>query len=315
MRILIASRQLDRWSRAWRNYCQRLPSLCGHHDCRMRHDPWRRLRRRPEGILVQGVRYCRDECTERALTDTLRRLRPGSGSNPSFSAHRVPLGLLLLSRQQLSAEQLQVALAAQRSTGRGRIGEWLLAFGFASEQQITAALARQWSCPVLRASSLAPYHDRAPQIPSTLLVCFAMIPIDYVESSATLHVAFGEGLDYSVLYAIEQMLECRTEACMAVPSLVRERLGSLPGHRGECEIVIESVADAAELSRIIQSYCARLSASDIRLASCGPHLWVRLRRGSAPTVDLLLRSPRQAAASASPPSPSVSPPLSLQPAG
>jgi hypothetical protein len=63
--------------------------------------------------------------------------------------------------------------------------------------------------------------------------------INYVETTSTLHIAFGEGIDYSVLYAIEQMMGCHTETCMAVPSFVRKNLQSISGHRGESEVVFD----------------------------------------------------------------------------
>jgi hypothetical protein len=283
-----ASLHLNRWSLAWREFWQRLAPRCGHSDCKLTQRGWRRLRGKPRGVVIQGLRYCGDECVERAITDALQRMR--SASQRAQAPHRVPLGLLLLSRRQLTAEQLRAALGAQRTAGRGRIGEWLLTLGFVSEPQVTAALARQWSCPVLRTNSLSPYASRAPQIPVTLLESFVMIPVDYVQTTATLHIAFGEGIDYSVLYAIEQMLGCRTESCMAAPSFVRQNLQALSRHRAETEVVFDRVTDSAELSRIIRSYCVRLSASEIRLAACGPHLWVRLLRPSCLALDLLLRS-------------------------
>ena len=273
---------------------------CGHSDCLHTQSIWGRLRGKPSGVVIHGVRYCRDECLERALNHAVRRLRQVS---PRASApHRVPLGLLLLSRQQLTVEQLRSALAAQRAAGRGRIGEWLVNLGFASEQQVTAALARQWSCPVLRSHSWNPDTRRVPQIPVSLLESYVMIPVDYVETTATLHIAFGEGIDYSVLYAIEQMVGCHTESCLAVPSFVRKNLRELSGHRGESEVVFDRVADAAELSRIISSYCIRLAASEIRLAACGPFLWVRLLRPSRHPLDLLLRSSLDASVRAFSPS-------------
>jgi hypothetical protein len=195
---------------------------------------------------------------------------------------------LLLSRRQLSAEQLRSALESQRNAGRGKIGEWLQTLGFISEPQVTAALARQWSCPVLRAGFVSAGASRAPQIPITLLESFAMIPVDYVESTSTLHIAFGEGIDHSVLYAIEQMLGCHTRSCMALPSFVRQSLQPLLERRGEDEVVFDRVADDAEFSRIVRSYCVRLSVSEIRLVACGPHFWVRLLRPSRPPLDLLL---------------------------
>jgi len=283
-----ASLHFDAWSLAWHELWQKLLPSCGHLDCLHKQGMWPRLRRKP-GVVVQGLRFCLDECLERALTDALRHMI--SASPGEMAPHRVPLGLLLLSRQQLTKQQLRTALAAQRTSGHGKIGEWLLTLGFVSEQQVTAALARQWSCPVLRARSLNPVVLRAPRIPVTLLESFAMIPVDYVESSATLHVAFGEGIDYTVLYAIEQMLGCHTESCMAVPSFVRENLQTFSRRREDSEVIFDRVSDEAECSRIIRSYCARLSASEIRMAACGPHVWVRLLRRSGPPLDLLLRTP------------------------
>jgi hypothetical protein len=309
-----ASPHFDRWSWAgrelWRQVFLRLgqkfrlrfaPS-CGHLDCLNTKGPWRRLRYQPRGVLIQGLLYCADGCTERALTGALRRL--SSASQRASAPHRVPLGLLLLSRQQLTPHQLSTVLEAQRRAGRGRIGEWFLALGFANEQQVTAALARQWSCPVLRASFLAAgtateRRGRGPQIPLNLLEAFAMIPVDYVETTATLHVAFGEGIDYGVLYAIEQMLGCRTEFCMAVPSLVRQRLQAMSGPRAETEVLFDRVTDAAEFSRIVCSYCVRLSATEIRLSACGPHLWVRLLIPSRAPLDLLFRSLQPASSQSS----------------
>jgi hypothetical protein len=250
---------------------------------------WGRLRGKTGGVVIQGLRYCRDECLERALTDAVRRIRQASPRAPA--PHRIPLGLLLLSRQQITVEQLRAALAAQQAAAYGRIGEWLVNLGFVNEQQVTAALARQWSCPVLRSNSwnLAPH---VPQIPLTLLESFVMIPVDHVETTSTLHIAFGEGIDYSVLYAIEQLIGCRTEFCLAVPSFVRQQLQALSLQRLESEVVFERVADSGEFSRIVRSYCIRLAASEIRLAASGPHLWVRLLSPTRPPLDLLLGLPR-----------------------
>jgi hypothetical protein len=197
----------------------------------------------------------------------------------------------LLSRQQVTVEQLQAALAAQRGAGRGKIGEWLQTLGFVSEQQVTAALARQWSCPVLRANSPLSGASRAPHIPITLLETFVMIPVEYVEIRETLHMAFGEGIDYSVLYAIEQMIGCHTEPCMALPSFVRAHVQALSGHHAEDEVVFDCASDRAEMLRIIRSYSTRLTATEIRLAACGPYLWVRLLRTARPPLDLLFASP------------------------
>lgn len=304
----------ETWSRACSDFWKKLAPPCVHLDCVLGKRKWRgiwpRLRHHRRTVRLQGARYCVEPCLERALADLLQRmslapLRPAA-------AHRVPLGLLLLSRQQLTAEQLRTALAAQREAGHGRIGEWLQSYGFAGEQQVTAALARQWSCPVLLRHSAA-IRDAAPnpraQIPHALLRSLAMIPLGYVTSSATLHLAFSEGIDHGVLLAIEHMTGCRTQACLAVPSWVREKLQSLPQRRGETEVVFDRVADAVETARIIRSYCVRMAATDLTLAACGRHVWVRLIRPPGPSLDLVLPEllPRSARDPA--PRPMRAPPL------
>jgi len=294
-----ASLHFAAWEDAWRELRLKLAPHCDQRDCARRRKIWRALRRPSRTILWQGARYCLESCLERALTERLAL--PGGGLPPTAAPHRIPLGLLLLSRRQLTADQLRVALATQRSAGRGRIGEWLQTLGFASEQQITAAVARQWSRPLLRANSFLPSRiasrtsSRGPQIPHTLLEDFGLVPVDYVESTGTLHVAFSQGIDYGVLYAIEQIAGCRTEPCMAAPSFVRQNLQSRSRRREENETVFDHVASAAEFSRIVASYCARLAVSEIglasiRLASAGPQIWVRLFRPSGSPLDLLLRA-------------------------
>lgn len=240
--------------------------------------------------MFAGVRYCIDHCLEHALAVSLRRLldRPLHAGTP----HRVPLGLLLLSRQQITADQLQLALETQREHAHGRIGDWLQTMGFVSEPQVTAAVAHQWSCAVLRPGFVPSPHG--PRLPGALLDRFLMLPVDYVEPISTLHLAFAERIDYSVMYAIEQMTGCHTEPCMALPSFIRQNLQAMASQRSDSELVFERVLDVGEASRIIRSYCARVSASEIRLAACAPYLWIRFLCRSREPVDLLLRSPEPA---------------------
>jgi hypothetical protein len=307
------------WNTLWRKVGQSMTSRSRSAECTHLQGLWHHIRRRPHGVLMQGSRYCREVCLARALADALHRVR--SVAPRTAISHRIPLGLLLLSRQQLTLEQLRAGLESQRVSGGGRIGEWLQALGYCGELEITAALARQWSCPVLRvnprsaanhvpANHIRPNNVRpnnvrqnnVPQIPPALLQSFVMIPVDYVRATSTLHMAFGEGLDYSVLYAIEQMTGCRTQPCMAPPSFVRNRLRTLSEVRAMNEVLFERVADDAELSRIIHSYAICAAANEIRLAVCRSRLWVRLLGKTRAPLDLLLQAPGQSSTALSPPS-------------
>jgi hypothetical protein len=270
------------WRQSWRLFLPRREGTgCPHSRPR-----WQNLRARNHSVLLEGKRLCVDECLEPVLTHALEHAAPAARRMPS---HRIPLGLLLLSRQQITQDQLHTALEAQLTAGRGRIGEWLQSMGFVSAEQVTAALARQWSCPVLR-GNLPPSPARpGPAIPLALLQECCMVPLSYVESASRLHVAFGDAIDYTVLYAIEQMMGCHTEPCMAIPSFVKSCLDHLASHHKETGFVFDRMNDAAEFSRIVRSYCGRVSASEVRLAHCGSFHWVRLIRTSRSPIDLLMR--------------------------
>ncbi len=285
----MASTSVPAWNPTLRGLLSRYREDSGPDGCIHSRRFWRKWRRGSSSIWLAGSRYCLDDCLEGAIRKLLRRL-PAPAIHPKN--HRIPLGLVLLSRNQVTPEQLRAALDAQHSSGRGRVGEWLQEFGFVNERQVTAALARQWSCPILSESARLSGSQDHLQIPLALMEHFEMIQVEYIVANSTLLVAFAEGIDYTALYAIEQMTGCRTEPCMALPSVIRAGTQALALHRDENEITFDHVTDDAELSRIILSYCVRLGSSEIRLAACGPYIWVRLFRSSRHAVDLLIRSPR-----------------------
>lgn len=293
------------WNQAWRDFRQKLAVECGSCGSSHSRSPWRGLRGRPRGVRLRGSWYCRPECLERAVLEVLGQGQPAS-RRVLVAGHRVPLGLLLLSRQQLTAAQLRTGLAMQRAAGHGKIGEWLQRLGFATEPQITAALARQWSCPVLRTGPGGLVARDCAPIPVPLLESFQMIPVQLAEATGTLLLAFGEGVDHSVLFAVEQMLGYRTEACLVCPSALQKGLQELAERRGAGDAVFERVEDHGECARIIGSYSARVGAEEVRLARCGGHIWIRLERPLGETVNLVLRAPTDAVSG-----PRVYPPAAL----
>ena len=296
--------RLDMVNRSCREFWRKLAPVCGYPGCKQSSSSWRRLRNRPRTVLLQAEPYCHPECLEAALLELLRRTR--SAKHPKSDSHRVPLGLLLLARQQLTAEQLNLALQAQRTAGHGRIGEWLRELGFVTESQVTAALACQWGCPVLKNSSIATNSTRMPTFPALLMESFRMVPVDFVEARSTLYVGFSERIDYTVLYAIEQMLGCRTEPCLIYPETLRQSLRS-PGPRTLQEVIFDHISDVSEFARIVSSYASEMKAVEVRLARCEPHIWVRLLRAVQPALDLIVRSPLDSPVSLRPRLESVSP--------
>jgi hypothetical protein len=275
----------------WRNSLRRLAmecEACGRNYYRL---PWRSLRPRWRGVRMAAAWYCQPECLQMAITEILEREQSVSRREAS-PPHRVPLGLLLLSRQQLTTEQLRAALEGQRNSGSGRIGEWVERLGFATEAQVTSALARQWSCPVLRMRLEDSQPECAAAIPLPLLESFQMIPVELSEFTGTLLIAFSEAVDYGALYAIEQMLGVRTEPCFVVASALRKALAALAGQRKSSDVIFRGMENAGACARMVASYAEKVLAGELRLARCGDYIWVRLQKPANETVNLVLEAPR-----------------------
>lgn len=247
-------------------------------------------------IRLRGASYCAPKCFENAVRECF-----DAACVPVVAAsaiqHRIPLGLLMLSRGELTGEQLRAAQEAQQGNHH-RIGECLEKLGFATEQQITTALGLQWACPVL---AWRTPHDSGcgRMLPYRLLERFRMLPVKFVRATRIFCVAFCDGIDYTALYAIEQMLDCRTEACLISRSSMDRELERM-GHEARTgDLLFESWHDPAAMARITCGYALKLGAKQVRIVGCGEYIWVRLETGRQ-VATLLFRHPLAAAHHAEP---------------
>ncbi len=250
---------------------------CALGSCSRPRSLWQRLRHRPEGTFLQGLFYCRPQCLETALLGHLSRLRGMVPSPPP--PNRIPLGLLMVARGKLTYLEVRAALEAQRRARYGKIGEWIEKLGFASEQEVTTALALQWGCPV--ASSFDPSTIHSPgSIPLPILEAFQMLPLNYVASTNTLYLAFGERVDHAALYAIERILDCRTQPCVAGRKSIARQLDAMRQLPRPSDVEFGPMNNLSEMARIASSYTARLTPEKVRLSRIGRFIWLRLEVGS-----------------------------------
>ncbi len=269
------------WSAHWikRHPFESSEPPCALVSCSRPRSLWQRLRRRhhPEGTFLQGVFYCRPQCLETALLGQLSRLRGMVPSPPP--PNRIPLGLLMVARGKLTYLEVRAALEAQRRARYGKIGEWIEKLGFASEQEVTTALGLQWGCPV--ASSFDPSTIHSPgSIPLPILEAFQMLPLNYVASTNTLYLAFGERVDHAALYAIEKILDCRTQPCVAGRKSIARQLDAMRQLPRPSDVEFGPMNNLSEMARIASSYTARLTPEKVRLSRIGRFIWLRLEVAS-----------------------------------
>lgn len=264
---------------------KQLSPRCAHHTCSRRSPVWTGFFGRDDGIRSNTDWYCGPQCFESALTDDFVLLTSGGHAQRRAVTNHMPLGLILLARGAITHEQLRAALDLQKRTAH-RIGDCLRQLAGISEQEITAAIAAQWGCPVFPSSSI---HPGAPLlVPLQLMEHYKMVPVHCTGSGRNLFVGFSERVDYALLYAIEQMLHSPTEPCVISSSTYIESLERRRAREANADVVFDRPMPADEMARTLRSYAQHLSASEVRYAACTDYVWACVQ-GHRTVIHLLFR--------------------------
>jgi hypothetical protein len=199
----------------------------------------------------------------------------------------------MLSRGLVDNEQLKRALKAQKESGSGRVGEWLRHIGAVNEEQVTQILGLQWSIPVFPLKRSRRFLECAHLVPFALLEVAEMVPVHHIPASQHLYVAFTDRINYSALYAVEKILECHTEPCLAAQSQVLQALRELRSRPRPVEILVNNVSDAGEMASTILAYVERLGNTEVRISGFDGFIWARIfsRSGYADMLFQVQRNP------------------------
>ncbi len=283
------------WSFNWikGRYFEPPQQPCALVACTRTQSRWQRFSSSASGTFLQGSFYCRPQCLEAALVGRLARLQDVAPS--ALPPNRIPLGLLMVARGKLTHLEVRAALEAQRRARYGKIGDWIEKLGFATEHEVTSALALQWGCPVTRSiapSTVSSIGGSPGNIPLSILEAFQMLPLNYATSTNTLYVACGERVDHAALYAIEKVLGCRTQPCVFSRKNIARQLESMRQLPRPSDAEFGPMSELAEMASIAASYTARLNPDQVRLSRIGRFIWLRLdvrSKTRAHTTNLVFR--------------------------
>ena len=252
----------------WQNWNLR----CSARNCTKRF-ALQAISGKNQGILLSGNWYCGPDCFEVAAREEAARIMSLETIMP-LRRSRMPLGLLLISRGVINAEQLNLALIEHRASGEN-IGESLTKLGFATPEQITAGVAAQWGCPVFPLSSR--YLDTPIRLPEHLRKLCRMLPVHFVESTRKLLVGFVEGVEYGVLDTIEYMTDCVTAPCFISSHEYTNQLQATTAIRQGEEVMFDRIDSPSEVARIVTGYAMQIGGEEARFGMCRNCLWVRLK--------------------------------------
>lgn len=256
---------------------------CANPDCSTGRLHLGRSRSTP---VFEGGWCCSAECTRAQVESALGRELDARGSAAETHRHRVPLGLAMLEQGWITAAELRQALEAQKAAGGGRLGQWLVRGGAASESMVTRALGLQWNCPVLPLDAHDP-EALAPLVPRLFLDAFGALPLR-LAAGRLLYLGFEDRLDPVLSLGIERVTGLRVESGLVEESRFR------PAHTRALEArypaveLIEAASETA-LARAMVKAIERVRPVESRLVRVHDCMWLRMwlraPRGPVPPLD------------------------------
>jgi len=202
---------------------------------------------------------------------------------PASHSHRIPLGLAMLEAGWITQADLRAALTAQRAAGVGKLGQWLVRQGRASEDEVTRALGMQWSCPVLGVE-FPDLEGLTALLPRLFVDACGALPLR-VAADRILYLGFAERPDPSLSLAAERITGLRVESGVVPESVFRPaHRRVLEGQFPEVELV-EASTESAVAATLAKAF-ARTRPAEARLARVHDCVWMRmwlgLQRGPVP---------------------------------
>jgi hypothetical protein len=255
-----------------------LERVCGAAGCTSAWmKPWK-TRRRP---VFEDAWACSNRCLQTMVESAVRREAIDSPAPEVPHRHRVPLGLVLLAQGWITHPQLQSALAAQRHSGQGRIGEWLTQKCGLPEDRIARGLGVQWNCPVLSLEGFSP-RAMALVMPKRFVAEFGLVPLR-VAGSSILYTAFQERLNASAALSLEQMCGLKVE-CGLLTTTQLESASARVLAAESVPVRIRQVEDTDTLTATIVKLLEQKQPVSSRLVRIEQYYWLRLWMEDVPTL-------------------------------
>ncbi len=131
------------------------------------------------------------------------------------------IGELLVSEGLLTPEQLEEALS-WRSRTKSRFGEVLTELGFVREENVIAALAKQFDQPMIDLSEFNAKFEAVELVPQQFAIERVCLPLWTDEMG--LHVAISDPLDIPTIDELSSMSKLRVNVHLATPTDIKRAI-------------------------------------------------------------------------------------------
>jgi type IV pilus assembly protein PilB len=159
---------------------------------------------------------------------------------------RTPIGKILVDQSRITAEQLNQALALQK-TNPDKVGRILVNLGYVTDRDIQAALAQQLNVPLFEASRFSPDPALAKIIPDNIAQRYNIAPLR--RNGNKLQVAMVDPSNVFALDDIRMFTNLDVEPMLATPddiSAIRRAMAGIAGASSAAPTQAAAQAPAAQ---------------------------------------------------------------------
>jgi hypothetical protein len=240
------------------------------------------VRRARLGLVFDGGWFCSTKCLQIETQCVLHEVRT---RDTWLQPPAPPVGRLLVQRQAVSPDLLNVALEGQRRSGR-RIGAELVAMGAVPAAEVLSALAAQAGVGCLL--SLDPEHvswGPGALSPDAVRV-LRVVPFEANSTVQRIAVACASPLPRAALAALREMTGARIEPFL-VPDGLLERLIEAYGRATHPSRGVRALRTIPDAATSIARAAERGVARRMHQVRCDSYVWVRLE-GDQHAEDLMV---------------------------
>jgi type IV pilus assembly protein PilB len=176
------------------------------------------------------------------------------------------LGEMLLKAGLISQQQLQEALALQKSNG-GKLGYNLVRLGHVKEEDITSLLSEQYGVPAIHLEHFEIDESVLKHIPSDVAQKYLVIPIE--RTGATLTVAMADPSNVFALDDIRFITGYQVEPVVASEASIREAIAKYYGstHDIQLKAIMDEIQKEEVADLEVEEEDSQISAEDLEAAS------------------------------------------------
>jgi type II secretion system protein E len=147
------------------------------------------------------------------------------------------LGMLLVERGLLTAEQLALMLDLQAKTGE-YLGTILIQQGLISEPHLMEVLAEQVGLPYVKLADTRLQPEALAKVPPKFASQYRLVPLRF--SNGTLEVAIADPFDVRTLDELKLLLHCNVKPVLAGPHDIQD---AIQRHYGVGAVAVERLLD------------------------------------------------------------------------